>query len=631
VRSPSATLIRSLVRRHWAALCSGGAGAVVLTLAQLAQPFPLQWVIDNVIADRSGGFRLDGGDVRTLWVAGVVVVLVSVVSAAGTYVAEIGLSRAGERIAHDLRVATYAHLQRLSLAFHDRRQKGDLVTRLTEDANQVGELFSDSIGSMAQAILILVGMAAVTLFLDPALAAVMFAVTPVLAAVTVHYRRKVKAAAKSQRAREGEIASLAAESLSAMRVVKAFGGERYEHERVVDRSEERRRFGVVAAGLEARFGGVVEVIGAVTVAVVLVFGTYRVAAGAMSLGALVVFVQYSRKVYAPLKDIAKQSSRIARRMARADRIAEVLSADQVLEDRPGAIAGGRASGAVALERVSFAYDPARPVLIDVSLRIRPGEHVAVVGSSGAGKSTIGALIARFYDPVEGRVDIDGRDARDWSLPWLRDQIGILLQDTVLFTGTVAENIAYGAAASREELVAAARAAGAHDFIMRLPGGYDEPLGPQGVGLSGGQRQRLGVARALLRNPPILLLDEPTTGLDALGEAHLVGSLRTLMRGRTTIVVTHAMSLAATADRVIVVDGGRIVQDGRPAELLGTPGPLRRMALEQGVGQAVEQPVERPVDTAFGGLFANPAPLPASVADFASMRLRRLLGDRRARA
>src|SRR4051812_29062390 len=580
MRTASAKLIRGLVRRHWLALFSGGAGAVVLTLAQLAQPFPLQWVIDRVIGEQSGGFRLDGAGLRMLWIAGIAVVLISLVSAGGTFVAEIGLGRAGERIAHDLRVAIYAHLQRLSLAFHDRRQKGDLVTRLTEDANQVGELFSESIGTITQAVLILVGMAAVTVVLDPLLAIAMFAVTPVLGLVTVHYRRKVKLAARHQRASEGEIASLAAESLSAMRVVKAFGGERYKHERVLDRSLQRRQFGMVAAGLEARFGGAVEVIGATTMAVVLVFGTYRVAAGAISPGALVVFVQYSRKVYQPLKDIAKQSSKVAKRMARADRVAELLSADQVLEDRPDAVAGGRAAGEVALEGVSFGYDAARPVLDDVSLRVRAGEHVAVVGSSGAGKSTIGALIARFYDPVGGRVEFDGRDARDWSLPWLRDQIGILLQDTVLFTGSVADNIAYGAAASRAEIVAAAKTAGAHEFIERLPNGYDERLGPQGVGLSGGQRQRLGIARVLLRNPPILLLDEPTTGLDALSEANLIAGLRTLMSGRTTIIVTHAMSLAATADRVIVVEDGRVVQDGPPAQLLAEAGPLRRMTLEQ---------------------------------------------------
>src|SRR3954452_3401340 len=613
MRTASAKLIRGLVRRHWLALFPGGAGAVVLTLAQLAQPFPLQWVIDRVIGDQTGGFRLDDAGLRLLWIAGIAVVVISAVSAAGTYIADIGLSRAGERIAHDLRVATYAHLQRLSLAFHDRRQKGDLVTRLTEDANQVGELFSESIGAMTQAILILIGMAAVTVMLDPLLALAMFAVTPVLGLVTVHYRRKVKLAARHQRASEGEIASLAAESLAAMRVVKAFGGERYEHERVLDRGRQRRQFGMISAGLEARFGGAVEVIGATTMAVVLVFGTYRVAAGAITPGALVVFVQYSRKVYQPLKDIAKQSSKVARRMARADRVAEILSADQFLEDRTGAVAGGRAAGEVALERVSFAYDAARPVLDDVSLRVSPGEHVAVVGSSGAGKSTIGALIARFYDPVAGRVEIDGRDARDWTLRWLRDQIGILLQDTVLFTGTVAENIAYGATATREEIVAAARAAGAHDFIARLPGGYDQALGPQGVGLSGGQRQRLGIARVLLRNPPILLLDEPTTGLDALSEANLVGSLRELMRGRTTIIVTHSMALAANADRVLVVEAGRIVQDGTPAALIAQRGPFRRMT--------VEQTIERPRAPA-------PALLPAAVAAAGGgwrVRSRRALG------
>jgi ABC-type multidrug transport system fused ATPase/permease subunit len=326
-----------------------------------------------------------------------------------------------------------------------------------------------------------------------------------------------------------------------------------------------------------------------------------------------VFVQYSRKVYQPLKDIAKQSSKVAKRMARADRVAELLSADQVLEDRPGAVAGGRANGEVALERVSFGYEPARPVLDDVSLRVRPGEHVAVVGSSGAGKSTIGALIARFYDPVSGRVEIDGRDARDWSLPWLRDQIGILLQDTVLFTGTVAENIAYGASTTREEIVAAARAAGAHDFISRLPGGYDEPLGPQGIGLSGGQRQRLGIARVLLRNPPILLLDEPTTGLDALSEATLVGSLRELMRGRTTIIVTHSMALAANADRVLVVDAGRIVQDGTPEALLAQRGPFRRMSLEQTIERA---PAAAP-----------PVPAPVALSGWRGLRRRAAAGFR----
>src|SRR3954451_3453707 len=255
------SLVAGLVRHHCKALGAGGLGAVVLTFAQLAQPFPLQWIIDKIVDGRTGGFEMTAADVRMLWFVALATIGISLVGASATYVAEVQLSRAGERVAHELRVRIYEHLQRLSLAFHDRRPKGDLVTRLTEDANQVGDLFSESIGTIAQAILILAGRAAVTFFLDPLLAAAMFAVTPLLALVTVHYRRKVRLAARHQRAHEGEIASMAAETLSAMRVVKAFGGERYEQDRVLDRSRQRQQFGIQAAGLEARFGGAVEVIG----------------------------------------------------------------------------------------------------------------------------------------------------------------------------------------------------------------------------------------------------------------------------------------------------------------------------------------------------------------------------------
>src|ERR671932_1706969 len=351
MRNASAKLIRGLMRRHWLALFSGGTGAVVLTLAQLAQPFPLQWVIDHVIGQRTSGFALDGAGLRALWIAGLAVILVSAVSAGGTYVAEIGLSRAGERIAHDLRVATYAHLQRLSLAYHDRRQKGDLVTRLTEDANAVGTLFSDNVGAIGQAILTLLGMIVVSIAIDPTLGLAMVAVAPVLAVVTVHYRREVRLAARRQRKREGEIASLAAESLSAMRVVKAFGGERYEAERVFERSEERRQQGVYAANVEAKFGGAVDVLGSVAVALVLVLGAYRTASGAITVGDLVVIAQYARRMYRPLSDLAKQSTKASRAMARAERVAEVLGADEVLEDRAGAFAAGRAEGEVELREV----------------------------------------------------------------------------------------------------------------------------------------------------------------------------------------------------------------------------------------------------------------------------------------
>jgi ABC-type proline/glycine betaine transport system ATPase subunit len=334
------------------------------------------------------------------------------------------------------------------------------------------------------------------------------------------------------------------------------------------------RLGIEASRLQAYFNWLVGILSAVGTAAVLVLGVFRVAAGAITPGDLVVFVSYAKKADSPLRHIARESVRIARSMARAERIAEILAADEVLEERPGAYRGGRASGEVVFEGVSFAYDPARPALCEISLRIPAGSRLAVVGPSGAGKSTLGALVARLYDPKEGRVLIDGRDVRDCSFAWLRDQVGVLLQDTVLFTGTVADNIAYGSDVSSDSVVAATRTAAAHEFVAALPDGYATELGPQGVGLSGGQRQRIGIARTLLRDPPILLLDEPTSALDAEVEAQLVEGLEQLMAGRTTILVTHSIELARRADRVVVLEAGRVVADGSPEVVLATGVPDR---------------------------------------------------------
>lgn len=575
-------LVRRSIRRHWRSLGLGGIGAVLITIADLAAPFPLAWVIDRVLQNRTGPFAFSSDDVRLLGLLVQAVVAIAIVSAAGSYLAELSLQRAGEQITHDLRISIYAHLQRLSLVFHDRRRKGDLVTRLTGDVNAVGSLFSSVIGNIVQAVLALIGMAAVALWLDPFLAAVLFAPTPVLFVVTRAFRRRIRAAARDQRHAEAEIASLATESLSAMRVVKAFGTEDYEQGRVVDQSETRRRIGVVAARLDVRFGAVVDVLGAATMAGVLAVGAVRVSDGALSIGGLVIFLAYARRVYRPLRDIAKYATAASRSMARAERIADVLAADDTLEERPDAYSGLRGEGAVALEQVSFGYDPDRPVIHGIDLTVKAGETVAIVGPSGAGKSTIGALFARFYDPGQGRVLIDGRDARDCSLSWLREQVGFLLQDTVLFSGTIAENIAYGQRASGASIVAAARAADADGFISRLTEGYEEPLGPQGVGLSGGQRQRIGVARVLLRNPPILVLDEPTTGLDATSEAQLIGGITGLMSGRTCILITHSLALARRADRIIVMRDGTVVQEGNPDELMTQPGLFRELAALQGL-------------------------------------------------
>jgi ABC-type glutathione transport system ATPase component/Ser/Thr protein kinase RdoA (MazF antagonist) len=342
--------------------------------------------------------------------------------------------------------------------------------------------------------------------------------------------------------------------------VKAFGAEPYEHQRLRDKSEERLRAGYDITRIESRFARIIDLVGASGTAAVLVVGVLRVASGVVSPGELVVMVSYTKKMHRPLRDIARQAGRIARSMARAERISEILATDDVLMDRPHAYRGARAQGALEVDGASFSYEPDRPALEGISMRIPAGSKVAVVGRSGAGKSTLAALIARFHDPTYGRVLLDGRDLRDCSLAWLRDQVGLVLQETVLFSGTVAENIAYGVDATQAEIEAAAKTAGAHGFICELPEGYDTELGPRGIGLSGGQRQRIAIARTLLRDPPILILDEPTTGLDAASEAQVLDGLTSLMRGRTTIVISHSPRLIQCADRIVSIEDGHIVRE-----------------------------------------------------------------------
>jgi len=571
-------ILAPYLRREWRALGIAMLATILVTLAELATPVPLALVVDRLFEKTvatSPGFELTTGDLWLLAGVAGLVIGISLVAALASYVSDVSLARAGERILHELRLATHVHLQRLSLRFHSRRQTGDLVTRVTGDVNAVGSLFSESLAALASAVLLLSGMIVVSVVIDPVLALVAFATTPLLAFTTFHARRELKLASRRARSQEGEIASLTAESFAAIREVKAFGSERYEHGRLRRKSEERLRAGYDVTRIESRFARVLELIGASGVAAVLVVGVFRVARGAVTPAELVVMYAYTKKMQRPLRDIARQAGRISRSMARAERIAEILATDDVLEERPGAHDGPPARGELELDAVSFAYEPGRPALENVSLRVEPGTKLALVGSSGAGKSTVAALVARFYDPTSGRVLLDGRDLRDCSRAWLRRQVGLVLQDTVLFTGTVAENIAYGLDVSREEIEAAAKAAGAHGFVSQLPEGYETALGQRGIGISGGQRQRIAIARTLLRDPAILILDEPTTGLDEESEAQVLDGLSNLMRGRTTIVISHSPRLVESADGAVSIEDGRVVAEDRRERPAADPLPSTR--------------------------------------------------------
>jgi ATP-binding cassette subfamily B protein len=577
----TAPLLRGYVRRHWGALAGAAGSTVAMTAADLAGPWPLKLAIDRLVGGHREGFTLTRADYLLLAALAGLVLAIAVVDAIATFYSNFWLNRAGEQIVHDLRIATYAHLQRLSLTFHATRPTGDLVARVTGDVNAVGDLFSQTVGTLASSALVLVGMFAVMVWIDPVLALVAFLVTPLLLATAAHYQKRIRTMARNQRHKEGEIASLATEALSAMQVVKAFGTEAYEHDRVEARSAERLKVGVASSRVEARFSALVDVLGALATALVLALGVVSVAKGRISPGDLVVVVSYTNKLYKPLKDIAKQASRAARALARLERIGEILASDSMLAEGTDKVTpAGRAAGDVELVDVQFRYAKDRAAIEGLSLHVPAGKRLALVGQSGAGKSTVGALVARFYDPRQGSVRIDGRDAREWPLPWLREQVGVLLQDTILFSGTVRANIAYGTNADERAVELAATAAGALEFINDLPDGFDTLLGPGGLGLSGGQRQRIGIARVLLRDPPVLVLDEPTTGLDAASEAQVMTGLNRLIEGRTTILITHSTALACAADEVAYLTDGKVVEQGSPEKLLESDSAFRRLLRTQ---------------------------------------------------
>jgi subfamily B ATP-binding cassette protein MsbA len=363
-----------------------------------------------------------------------------------------------------------------------------------------------------------------------------------------------------------------AEVLGSIHVVHAFAREDYEDRRFASESRSNVEAGLQARSVKARLSPMIELIVAAGTCVVLAYGGRLALAGTISAGVLIVFLLYLGKLYKPIRDLSKMTDTVAKAAVAYERIQEILELESRVRDRPGARAAPTFTGLVEFDRVSFAYNGETPVLSDVSFRIDPGQVAAIVGPSGTGKSTIAGLITRFYDPLAGAVRIDGADIREYTLKSLRDQISIVLQDTLLFRGSIWENIAYGRPdASPEDTIEAARLANAHDFILSLPQGYATMVGERGVTLSGGQRQRIAIARAIVRNTPILILDEPTAGLDAASEHAVIEALDHLMKGRTSIVIAHHLGTIRHADVIFVVNGSQIVEHGTHDALIGNGG------------------------------------------------------------
>jgi subfamily B ATP-binding cassette protein MsbA len=548
--------------------------------ANLAEPWPLKILLDNVLKSKPAHgwlndliLSLTGGErYAILKLAAVSVLIIAAVGAICSYSEKLLSMNIGQRIVYDLRRMVYSHIQRLSLAFHTNKQTGDLIGCLTSDIDGIQSFVATGLLSAFVNLLTLSGMAILMFYLNWRFTLVALSIAPILFVVVFRYTRRIKVASRAVRKKEGEIMSLVQEVLSSMPLVKAFVREDQEQSRLEKESLESVEIAMQVRSLKVMLPPVVDMIVASGTGLVLFVGGSMALRGTISSGSLVLFVWYLGKMYKPMRELSKITDAYAKAATGYERIGELLAIEHEVRDLPGARAAAALHGEIELDRVSFSYQPGRPVLSQVSLRIEPGQVVALVGPTGAGKSTVVSLIARFYDPDDGAVKIDGVDIRHFQQKSLRRQISFVLQKTLLFRGPLWYNIAYGKpGASRAEILRAAELANAHEFIDRMPQGYESIIGERGDTLSGGQRQRIAIARAILCDAPILILDEAATGLDAASEKLVFEALGRLMAGKTSIVISHRLASIHKADSIFVLNAGQVVEQGDHDELIRSGG------------------------------------------------------------
>ena len=497
---------------------------------------------------------------------------ISVLGAAADYGSTVLLSLSASNIIAEVRDRLFRHLARLPLSFHSQHKAGDLITRVTYDTDRLREVLVTAILPFLTTSLSLVAMVGVMFWMNWKLALVSVFAFPVFLATVKRLTSRLKEGGRQQRQREGAIAATTAEVLGAIPVIQAFSLQKAFAEVF---SAANRRSAIQGARVQRLSAGLersVEVFATCGTAVALWLGAQMVIAKTITPGDLIVFITYLRTAFRPMRQLAKYAGQIVRAVASGDRIVDLLNAPPDIQDAPGAIDAGRLQGAIRLENVWFRYQREKPVLRGINLTIEPGERVAIVGPSGSGKSTLASLLLRLYDPRKGRILFDGRDIREYTVESLRKQLGAALQDSVLFAVSVRENIRFGwQDASEEEVIRAARLANAHEFIEELPEGYETVLGERGATLSGGQRRRVALARAAVRDTPILILDEPTTGLDGRNQSAVNAALHRLSAGRTTILITHHLAALSQVDRVVYLQEGQIVEEGTHEELMGRNG------------------------------------------------------------
>jgi ABC-type multidrug transport system fused ATPase/permease subunit len=573
-------LLRDLLRPHKVVLAVLFGAILVQILMSLAMPWPLKIILDNVVGNHpvphwiAWALPLLGGStkIHIAIVAAIITVLIAVVSGIFFYISSYLTESLGQHVGNDLRVRLYHHLQELSLSYYDKHRVGTLLSTLTNDVQSIQSFASTNTLNITTDSLTLVGMVIVMFMLRWDFTLIALTITPLLALFIYRINRAVKIAVRDVRTRQSDLLSTLQEGLQSIELVQAYSREDLAEQQLRKASDDTVAAWLATRRLSALLSPAVGLIIAVCTGIVLWRGSVLILSGAMTAGTLTVFLAYLTKFFQPVRDLSVMTNTLAQVSVGFERVTAICDADKTVPERPTPTDPPRFRGEIEFDGVAFGYDDGRPVLRDITFSIAPGQTVGIVGPTGSGKSTLVSLIPRFRDIEAGIIRIDGADIADYRLHGLRCQIGFVLQETVLLRGTVRDNIAFGRPhATDDEIIEAAKLANAHEFIVKMPDGYDSFVADRGATLSGGQRQRIGIARALVRDNPILILDEPTAALDAESEDKVIEALDRLMEGRTVITIAHRLSTLRNADKIIVIKDGAVAEDGTHEELMALDG------------------------------------------------------------